>query len=389
MWSPGSILYATATQALKYIVDGSDYLLGVAAKVRNAAGTIINPSSEETLASVDAWLAILDTTLDSIKDTAGIKKITDPLPAGDNNIGNVDVASSVLPTGAATETKLEAVRVLLNSLDGKDYATQTTLATLATDTALLAVRDRIGEVSDTPTANTLQDRLKELEATLTSLDNKDFSTQTTLAAVLTKLAEIDTAIDAINLTTGIKKITDELPTGTKEIGSVKQGTKTADNENAWPFIQVDEHGNYATITHDQGVNRQEIAGKVTIVGALPPPSTTLVEIFADTPLTVSTNDTTYVIPTGETFYLQQIVVGNEDPTKGAVIEVLFDDGTEHLIARIYTSGQTLLVGYSDIQTARDGTALLGAVGTSNIIVRRTKYSGTDIAIDAEVRGYRA
>ena len=83
-----------------------------------------------------------------------------------------------LPSGAATEatvatlateTKLEAVRVLLASLDGKDYATETTLGTLATESKLEAVR-----------------------MLLASLDAKDFATQTTLAAADSKLGTIDT-----------------------------------------------------------------------------------------------------------------------------------------------------------------------------------------------------
>jgi hypothetical protein len=78
------------------------------------------------------------------------------------NPPNLDAAISTL----ATESKLEAVRVLLASLDGKDYATQTTLATLATETKLEAVR-----------------------VLLASIDGKDFATQTTLAAALAVLTD--------------------------------------------------------------------------------------------------------------------------------------------------------------------------------------------------------
>lgn len=45
------------------------------------------------------------------------------LPAGDNNIGNVDVVTSALPTGAATAAKQD-------TLIAKDFATQTTLAAI-------------------------------------------------------------------------------------------------------------------------------------------------------------------------------------------------------------------------------------------------------------------
>ena len=76
---------------LKYVQEGGESLLGVASKLRNVAGTIINPATEDTLSSADAWLALIDTTLDAIKDTAGIKKITDALPTGDNWIGRTKV----------------------------------------------------------------------------------------------------------------------------------------------------------------------------------------------------------------------------------------------------------------------------------------------------------
>ena len=52
MKSPAAILYDAASHALEVVQVGSDYLLGIAAKMRNVAGTIINPSTEETLAGV-------------------------------------------------------------------------------------------------------------------------------------------------------------------------------------------------------------------------------------------------------------------------------------------------------------------------------------------------
>lgn len=43
--------------------------------------------------SIIGYIDTLETLLTDIRDTAGIKKITDPLPAGTNNIGDVDIAS--------------------------------------------------------------------------------------------------------------------------------------------------------------------------------------------------------------------------------------------------------------------------------------------------------
>jgi hypothetical protein len=150
----------------------------------------------------------------------------------------------------------------------------------------------------------------------------------------------------------------------------------------------DEAGNAIDSKLDEGVRRLEVTGLVVVTGASPPEGTGPAVIFADTPLTVSAHDTEYLIPDGEAFHLQELVVGNEDPTKGAVVELIYDNGTEHLIARVYSNGFTLIIGYPSTMVARDGTVLAGNAGqTHKIIVRRSKYSGSAIAIDAVVRGY--
>jgi len=78
-------------------------------------------------------------------------QLIDDLRAALDSVGtdeiDVNVEASVLPTGAATqatlatlatEAKLEAVRVLLASLDAKDFATQLTLEALLTELQLKA-----------------------------------------------------------------------------------------------------------------------------------------------------------------------------------------------------------------------------------------------------------
>lgn len=334
----------------------------------------------------------------------------------------IDATALPLPMGAATETTLatratqatlEAARVLLVSLDGKDFATQTTLATRASEATLEAARALLVSINakDFATQTTLatlatESKLEAVRALLATINSKDFATQATLAAFKTafdsrdlatqatllaadgRLTTIDAVLDSIKDTDGIKKITDELPAGTQEIGAVRQGTKAA-NTAAWPIKITNAGGDkVATLTNDAGIIRQEIVGKVSVVGATAPPSTTAQEIFADIPLVVGTHDTTFTIPDGETFHLQNITAGNEDPSKGAVIEVIFDNGSEHVIERVYTNGSTVSISFNDVATARDGIALLGnGAGTSDIIVRRIKYAGTDIAIDAIVTGY--
>jgi len=75
-------------------------------------------ATQATLSEILTKLADLATQatlaqIKSILDTDGIKKIIDPLPVGSNLIGKIDVNSSALPSGAAKETTLEAVRAAL------------------------------------------------------------------------------------------------------------------------------------------------------------------------------------------------------------------------------------------------------------------------------------
>lgn len=117
----------------------------------------------------------------------------------------------------------------------KIYDSGGTLIDPATDAVVQAIRDRIGEVSATPTAYTLQDRLK---STLTTLDS-------------------------IKDTDGIKKITDSLPAGTNEIGKVAQGTRAAASA-SWPIYLADSTGNVIGVVSDSGVYRVQADAKIGI-----------------------------------------------------------------------------------------------------------------------------
>lgn len=83
------VLFDQNGNAIKVTQDGSDYKYEFLGKLRNAAGTIVNPATQDTLSDVDTKLGTIDSVLDSIKDTDGVKKITDQLPAGTNEIGKV------------------------------------------------------------------------------------------------------------------------------------------------------------------------------------------------------------------------------------------------------------------------------------------------------------
>jgi len=103
--------------------------------ITNVADSEVNPAREETLGSVYDMLGTLNysllgtiynslgtinytllgtiyntlgtlhNTLGTIAYTDGIKKITDPLPAGDNNIGNVDIVT--LPRTVPSRAKID------------------------------------------------------------------------------------------------------------------------------------------------------------------------------------------------------------------------------------------------------------------------------------------
>jgi hypothetical protein len=118
--------------------------------------------------------------------------------------GYVDGVEGLLTTIAgkdfATQTTLAAALTKLTSLDGKDFATQTTLA------ALLAELQNKADLSETqpvsmatiPLATGAATATKQDDQTtqLTAIAGKDFATQTTLAAVKTDTGAVSTGIGA-------------------------------------------------------------------------------------------------------------------------------------------------------------------------------------------------
>jgi hypothetical protein len=261
----------------------------------------------------------------------------------------------------SSEATLEAARVLLVSLDGKDFATQTTLATRASEATLEAAR-----------------------VLLVSLDAKDFATETTQVAVGVVLSALEAKVATeTTLATRASETTLALTKGVLDTIYTRQNDRNQKTQLTNGTLDV-------TVTADASINRLQIAGKVSVTGAIAPPATTQVLIHADTPLTVGSHDSVYVIPDGEVFHIQEIHQGNEDPTKGASVEIIYYNGTEHLLERVYSAGSTVTIGYPDINAARDGTSMVGnAGGTNTIVTRRLKYSGSNIAIETEVVGYVA
>jgi len=86
----------------------------------------------------------------------------------------------------ATEAKLEQVRVLLNSINSKDFAT---------DAKLEQARVLLNSINSKDFATNA--KLEQARVLLNTISTKDFATQTTLAAVLAKLGQLETEIQAV------------------------------------------------------------------------------------------------------------------------------------------------------------------------------------------------
>ena len=354
--TPAAILYdSTGTNPVSIITDSGVYRVSTEGKLLNVSGTQVNPATEETL--------------DSIKDTDGIKKITDALPAGTNLLGKVQIRNPG------------------NTVD---------------------LGDSSNPVRIDPTGTTTQ----PMSASSLPLPT-GAATETTLSSADGKLTTIDSVLGSIKDTDGIKKITDALPVGDNNIGRVKitDGTNVAglilDGSIYRQQVEVKQaSGDYTNVRIADGdsstladviqdsedsVNRLQIKGKVSVSAPQPPSTATAVTLASDNPLDITgTEENDYTIPEGETFTLTSVIAGAEgDPTeKGSKIEVIYDqNGTETIIDRIYLTGQTVAI-YPDTSKDRSGNSLDGnAGGTNKIVLRRTRLSGSAQEVDAVLRGY--
>jgi hypothetical protein len=275
---------------------------------------------------------------------------------------------------------------------------------------------------------------------LTSIDGKDFATQTTLAAADTKLGTIDGVLDSIKDTDGVKKITDALPVGDNTIGRAKitDGTNVMDVLDDSGVYRGRVEAKIASGGANQkavlvdGVNTVELAvvdgallpantrgitfagiddegktqfialeadGKLKSTSVPPtPPANTIETVYAqeESDLEVVTpsgnpHNTDFIIPTGKTFYLQFFSGGSEgDPSeKGSKFELFYIDSSSvsHIVTRQYLYGQSLSGTFPDTAKARDGTTMVGNGSTTKMRIRRERLSNATGEIDVEVRGY--
>ena len=114
---------------------------------------------------------------------ADLEQAVQDILAGVQSLDAKDYATET--TLAAALVQLQDASALLASLDAKDYATETTLATRASE-ATLATRASEATLADVLT------EAAAAAALLASIDAKDFATETTLAAVLAALGDVAT-----------------------------------------------------------------------------------------------------------------------------------------------------------------------------------------------------
>lgn len=332
-------------------------------------------AAESTLQSTNALLTTIDAVLDSVKDTDGVKKITDPLPAGTNILGKIGID--------AAEKGGLAEQATLAALEAKDFATQTTLATRASEATLqaqaldVAVLAAIDFATETTLAAQAADvgLIEGKVATETTLATR--ATEATLSDADTKLGTIDAVLDSIKDVDGIKKITDQLPAGTNEIGEVAQGTKAADAD-AWPLKITNESGGAVAEVTEEG----RLA--VTTASRVPAGATGVRETYQGG--VNGSTDNTFTIPSGETLTLTRFVCGGEAYAKnnrsvGTRVELFWDPNGNG-------SGMTLLAfGYNNGGTyQRTLFEQFTGDGTAAIRVRRESFEST-VQITGSWEGY--
>jgi hypothetical protein len=149
-----------------------------------------------TVTTEDGKNVALGSTTDLSTDNTviGLLKALDTLIT---SLEGKDYSTETTLATLATETKLEACRILLETISNLDFSSETTLAAIKDtdgikkiiDTVATSVADgsnvALGTTTDTSSDNTVIGLLKALDALLTSIDGKDFATQTTLSALKT------------------------------------------------------------------------------------------------------------------------------------------------------------------------------------------------------------
>jgi len=191
-------------------------------------------------------LTTIDSTLTAIKSTDGIKKIVDALPAGTNNIGDVDLASAI-PTGS-------------NEIGKVAQGTKGAGGNAWPEVLYDASGNAVGVVLDGAVYR-LQTQTKIVRASDGAQINP--ATEETLALIKSTdgIKKIVDALPAGTNNIGDVDLASSIPAGSNEIGKVAQGTKAA-GSGAWPAVLYDASGNAIGVVLDGAVYRLQTQTKI-------------------------------------------------------------------------------------------------------------------------------
>ena len=103
-------------------------------------------------------------------------------------------------------------------------------------------------------------------------------------------------------------------------------------------------------------------------------------------------DESSVIGSGDKLYLQLFTAGAAgDPSeRGSRVDILWREGagpTDHVIERMFVSGQSVTITLPDVHKTRDDTEMTGNGTNTKLVIRRYRLSNSSQQVDSVVRGY--
>lgn len=148
----------------------------------NASGKVpVSLGSDKINVNIDMATAGIATeaTLALIKNTDGIKKITDALPAGDNNIGNVDIVTMPVVTNTPTFPSFQQVSLAVTATSGSVSFSQPVKSVLIENTGASDAYINFGSAATTAHYRLSPYESMSLELTFTALHAICDATKTT------------------------------------------------------------------------------------------------------------------------------------------------------------------------------------------------------------------
>lgn len=367
-------------------------------KLKDSSGNIINPATIEKLDELKTVLENIDNNTDTLEVTAeNINLNTDTLEA---KVQSVRDQLDVLLSTRASEVTSQAILDALGEESGTSILNelQTLVATLDVDLSTIATEATLQQIEGH--LDTVETKLQSIIDTLsnieTNTDNLDVSLST--RATEATLEEVKNAIgeeSGTNVITRLKDIWDKLVelfnTGVAKI-KIWDGTEvanvTTDNRLQVEATLASGSGIEHVIQIEDGLGsgrRVKVDESNRFYVATPPPTappdTTEVKT-TEYGIVTSSDDNVYVIPNGETLFIQRFSAGGEEETKGNSIELWYDpngDGSAMtIIDVIFSNGQS---DEHDLNSEFVGD------GTRAIRMRRQRLGGGSASIFGRWEGY--